>query len=101
MLSRLQKGVVRSGERHNQRWISRVHALKRVARRFAQLGLPWSVTLNLLLYIFTHNLNPFLGGMLQSWNKLCFTGGRVEMSVSLPGIPSITRFAPTLFYFEA
>ena len=27
----------------------------------------------------------YLGGMLQSWNKLCLTGGYVEMAVSLPG----------------
>lgn len=32
----------------------------------------------------SHNLG-FLGGMLQSWNKFCFTGGYVEVAVSLPG----------------
>jgi len=31
-----------------------------------------------------HNLN-YRSGMLQSWNKLCFKGGYLEASVSLPG----------------
>ncbi|EMD31407.1 glycoside hydrolase family 16 protein [Gelatoporia subvermispora B] len=31
-----------------------------------------------------HNLN-FRSGMLQSWNKFCFTTGYVEISLSLPG----------------
>lgn len=28
---------------------------------------------------------PFRSGMLQSWNKLCFSSGYVEVSLSLPG----------------
>lgn len=32
----------------------------------------------------THNLN-FRSGMLQSWNKFCFTGGYIEVSMSMPG----------------
>lgn len=31
-----------------------------------------------------HNLN-FQSGMIQSWNKFCFTTGYIEVSVSLPG----------------
>ena len=31
-----------------------------------------------------HNLN-YRSGMLQSWNKMCFTGGHLEASISLPG----------------
>ncbi|KAG7095496.1 hypothetical protein E1B28_006235 [Marasmius oreades] len=31
-----------------------------------------------------HNL-AYRSGMLQSWNKLCFTNGYVEISVTLPG----------------
>ena len=27
----------------------------------------------------------YLGGMLQSWNQFCFTGGYIEVAVSLPG----------------
>jgi beta-glucanase (GH16 family) len=27
----------------------------------------------------------FKGGMIQSWNKFCFSGGIVEISVRLPG----------------
>ena len=36
----------------------------------------------------------YQGGMLQSWNKLCFTGGFIEVSVSLPGTPQISGFWP-------
>lgn len=42
-------------------------------------------TLNLKFDAFqSHNLN-YRSGMLQSWNKLCFKGGRMEASISLPG----------------
>jgi len=40
-----------------------------------------------------HGLD-YQGGMLQSWNKLCFTGGYIEVSVSLPGSPQISGFWP-------
>ncbi|KII85737.1 glycoside hydrolase family 16 protein [Plicaturopsis crispa FD-325 SS-3] len=28
---------------------------------------------------------PYRSGMLQSWNKFCFTGGYIEVSITLPG----------------
>lgn len=28
---------------------------------------------------------PYTSGMVQSWNKFCFTGGVLEMSIQLPG----------------
>lgn len=40
-----------------------------------------------------HNLN-YRSGMLQSWNKLCFTGGRLEASISLPGRGDTSGFWP-------
>ncbi|KAJ6546811.1 glycoside hydrolase family 16 protein [Mycena capillaripes] len=41
-----------------------------------------------------HGLN-FQSGMLQSWNKLCFsTSTYVEVSISLPGTPSTPGFWP-------
>ena len=40
-----------------------------------------------------HNLN-FRSGMLQSWNQLCFKGGRFEVSVSLPGPGGIQGLWP-------
>ncbi|KAJ7184519.1 glycoside hydrolase family 16 protein [Mycena filopes] len=40
-----------------------------------------------------HNLN-FQSGMLQTWNKLCFTTGYIEVSISLPGAPSTPGFWP-------
>ena len=32
----------------------------------------------------THNLS-YQGGMMSTWNKFCFTGGLLEVNVSLPG----------------
>lgn len=32
--------------------------------------------------------------MIQSWNKLCFTGGRLEASISLPGRGDTSGFWP-------
>ncbi|KAI0916764.1 hypothetical protein AcV5_007406 [Taiwanofungus camphoratus] len=40
-----------------------------------------------------HNL-PWRSGMLQSWNKMCFTTGYIEMSISLPGAPTAPGFWP-------
>lgn len=41
----------------------------------------------------SHNLN-YRSGMLQSWNKLCFKGGRLEASISLPGRGDTQGFWP-------
>lgn len=43
-----------------------------------------------------HNLN-FRGGMLQSWNKFCFTGGYVSASVRLPGSATIPGLWPAFW----
>lgn len=40
-----------------------------------------------------HNLN-FQSGMLQSWNKFCFTTGIIEVSVSLPGSGNVPGCVP-------
>ncbi|TRM60176.1 beta-glucan synthesis-associated [Schizophyllum amplum] len=40
-----------------------------------------------------HNLN-FQSGMIQSWNKFCFTTGYVEAKVSLPGNVNSPGFWP-------
>jgi beta-glucan synthesis-associated protein KRE6 len=40
-----------------------------------------------------HGLN-YRSGMLQSWNKLCFKGGRMEASISLPGRGDTIGFWP-------
>ncbi|KAH7351064.1 glycoside hydrolase family 16 protein [Rhexocercosporidium sp. MPI-PUGE-AT-0058] len=51
-------------------------------------------TLNLRFDAFqNHNLN-YRSGMVQSWNKLCFKGGRLEASISLPGRGDIQGFWP-------
>lgn len=36
----------------------------------------------------------YRSGMVQSWNKLCFKGGRLEASLSLPGDGHIEGFWP-------
>ncbi|KIY45188.1 glycoside hydrolase family 16 protein [Fistulina hepatica ATCC 64428] len=41
----------------------------------------------------THNLN-FKSGMLQSWNKICFLTGYLEVSISMPGTPKAPGFWP-------
>ncbi|KAJ7600970.1 glycoside hydrolase family 16 protein [Mycena floridula] len=40
-----------------------------------------------------HDLN-FMSGMITSWNKLCFTTGYVEVSISMPGSPSAPGLWP-------
>ncbi len=40
-----------------------------------------------------HDLN-FMSGMLQSWNKFCFTTGYIEVSVSMPGSPNAPGLWP-------
>ncbi|EJU00032.1 glycoside hydrolase family 16 protein [Dacryopinax primogenitus] len=39
----------------------------------------------------------YTGGMVSSWNKLCFTGGYVEVSVSLPGKSSVYGLWPAVW----
>ncbi|KAF7364752.1 Glycoside hydrolase family 16 protein [Mycena venus] len=41
----------------------------------------------------THDLN-FQSGMIASWNKICFTTGYIEVSISLPGAPTQVGFWP-------
>ncbi|CCJ28828.1 unnamed protein product [Pneumocystis jirovecii] len=43
-----------------------------------------------------HDLN-YRSGMLQSWNKLCFKGGIIEASISLPGRGDISGFWPAFW----
>ncbi|KAH6906184.1 beta-glucan synthesis-associated protein [Coprinopsis sp. MPI-PUGE-AT-0042] len=40
-----------------------------------------------------HDLN-FIGGMVSSWNKICFTTGYIETSISLPGNPVTSGLWP-------
>jgi beta-glucanase (GH16 family) len=41
----------------------------------------------------SHGLN-YRSGMLQSWNQMCFQGGHLEASVSLPGTGDTVGFWP-------
>ena len=40
-----------------------------------------------------HDLD-YTGGMLTSWNNFCFTGGIVEVAVTLPGSPTVSGLWP-------
>ncbi|KAK2756771.1 hypothetical protein FQN54_005217 [Arachnomyces sp. PD_36] len=42
----------------------------------------------------TNHALRYRSGMVQSWNKLCFKGGRVEASISLPGRGDTSGFWP-------
>ncbi|KAF2258744.1 beta-glucan synthesis-associated [Lojkania enalia] len=51
-------------------------------------------TLNIKFDAFkNHGLN-YRSGMLQSWNKLCYKGGHIEASISLPGRGDTIGFWP-------
>jgi len=39
----------------------------------------------------------FVSGMLQGWNKFCFTGGIVEIDLTLPGEPEIGGLWPAVW----
>jgi hypothetical protein len=39
----------------------------------------------------------FTSGMVQSWNKFCFTGGIVEVDIILPGAPHIGGLWPAVW----
>jgi len=39
----------------------------------------------------------FKSGMIQSWNKFCFTGGIIEVDVVLPGEPDIGGLWPAIW----
>ncbi|KAF9054959.1 glycoside hydrolase family 16 protein [Hymenopellis radicata] len=44
----------------------------------------------------THGLN-YQGGLVQTWNKFCFTGGYIESSVRLPGISNVVGLWPAVW----
>ncbi|KZT06001.1 glycoside hydrolase family 16 protein [Laetiporus sulphureus 93-53] len=39
----------------------------------------------------------YTSGMITTWNKFCFTGGIVEVSVSLPGTNNVVGFWPAIW----
>ncbi|WVF65398.1 hypothetical protein IAT40_000125 [Kwoniella sp. CBS 6097] len=43
-----------------------------------------------------HGLD-YMGGMIQTWNRFCFTGGYVEASVSLPGTSNVYGLWPAIW----
>lgn len=51
-------------------------------------------TLNIQFDAFPNHNLAYRSGMLQSWNQLCFKGGHVEASISLPGRGDVSGFWP-------
>ncbi|OMP85428.1 Beta-glucan synthesis-associated protein KRE6 [Diplodia seriata] len=51
-------------------------------------------TLNIRFEAFANHDLEYRSGMLQSWNKLCFKGGHLEASISLPGRGDTVGFWP-------
>jgi beta-glucanase (GH16 family) len=43
-----------------------------------------------------HDLH-FMGGLVSTWNKFCFTGGLVEASVVLPGASNVMGLWPAIW----
>lgn len=43
-----------------------------------------------------HDLD-YMGGLVSTWNKFCFTGGRIETSVTLPGTSSVVGLWPAVW----
>ncbi len=51
-----------------------------------------------------NHMLPYRSGMLQSWNKFCFSSGYIEVSLTLPGGPEAfgyVRFSRHIVYFVA
>lgn len=46
---------------------------------------------------YAHETKHFKSGMIQSWDKFCFTGGIVEVDVILPGEPDIGGLWPAIW----
>ena len=44
----------------------------------------------------SHDLN-YQGGMMSSWNQFCFTGGYIEVAVTLPGKAGIAGLWPAIW----
>ncbi|KAL5508476.1 hypothetical protein ACEPAH_6095 [Sanghuangporus vaninii] len=44
----------------------------------------------------THDLQ-FQSGHMTTWNKFCFTGGYIEVNVSLPGVTNVIGFWPSVW----
>jgi len=44
-----------------------------------------------------HQVTNFTSGMVQSWNKFCFTGGIVEVDLIFPGEPYIGGLWPAVW----
>lgn len=51
-------------------------------------------TLTIRFDAFENHGLAYRSGMLQSWNQLCFKGGRLEASISLPGRGDVSGFWP-------
>jgi beta-glucan synthesis-associated protein KRE6 len=44
----------------------------------------------------SHGLD-YMGGMMSTWNKFCFTGGMIVTAVSLPGVDNVMGLWPAIW----
>ncbi|BEI92175.1 uncharacterized protein CcaverHIS019_0409950 [Cutaneotrichosporon cavernicola] len=44
-----------------------------------------------------YNRRNYTGGMMNTWNKFCFTGGYIEAAVSLPGKSNVQGLWPAIW----
>lgn len=47
--------------------------------------------------VWKHEIKNFTSGMIQSWDKFCFTGGIVEIDIIFPGDPYIGGLWPAVW----
>ncbi|EIN10535.1 beta-glucan synthesis-associated protein [Punctularia strigosozonata HHB-11173 SS5] len=54
---------------------------------------------NMIITLSAHpeHERQYTGGMVQTWNKFCFTGGYVETNVILPGVNNIVGLWPAVW----
>jgi len=64
-------------------------------KAFTKNGSLW-LTIDIADPINNHNLT-YVSGMIQSWNKFCFTGGLIEAAVQLPGSSDKAGFWPAVW----
>ena len=51
--------------------------------------IPWQALQITMSQKSTHGLD-YQSGHMTTWNKFCFTGGYIEVNVSLPGVTDVT-----------
>lgn len=60
------------------------------------------ITMDAVEDVTLNHMLPYKSGMLQSWNKFCFSSGYIEVSITLPGPNSDTQgYVSSIFIIAA